>query len=491
MPEEIKEQIQNAITLHQRGKFDEAEKMYQEILEQYPNNASTLNLLGLLNLQKSEYGKAISYIKKAVEINPCAYFWESLGRVYLESEIYDEAIASYKKALEFNSESFDAWFNLGLSYKKNNMFEEAIAAYNSAIKIKPDDYRVYFNLGNIYENKNDTETAIKYYQEAYKLNPTNEDVNYFLAECCLKVKRFKDGWKYYEARISRNFAILTQKLQYPEKIENAPMWRGEDIKDKTLFVYYESALGDTIMYARFFPMLKEKCKKIIFKPQINFESLFDENNFGMEIIKSKTLPQDVNFDVHIPLMELPYVLNINEEKDIPLKEGYLKTNPEKVEYYKTHYFNNDKFKIGIKWQGNPAYAKERIIPLKAFSKLFELPNTQFYSVQKGEGSEELNDLPKNANIIQLGESFNDFSDTAAAIENFDLIICNDTSIAHLAGALGKKCWVLLPFVQNWRWTTDVSYSPWYKSVQPFKQISPGNWDEVFDRVYEKLYNIVV
>ena len=184
-------------------------------------------------------------------------------------------------------------------------------------------------------------------------------------------------------------------------------------------------------------------------------------------------------------MSLPYALKLNSEK-IPFDEGFLKANPEKVKESKTNYFNNNKFKIGIKWLGNPSIGLSRIIPIESFYKLFDLPNTQFYSVQTDDGVEELQKLPDNYELFDLGKTFNDFSDTAAAIENLDLIICNDTSIAHLAGAMGKPCWILLPSLYNWRWHTDISFSPWYKSVRIFKQNEADNWDEVFERVYDSL-----
>ena len=152
------------------------------------------------------------------------------------------------------------------------------------------------------------------------------------------------------------------------------------------------------------------------------------------------------------------------------------------------FFDNDKFKIGIKWQGNPYYDRNRIVPIEAFYKLFDLPNIQIYSLQKGSGIEELDKLTDKNKIIDLGNSFNDFADTSAAIANCDLIICNDTSVAHLVGALGKPCWVLLPFVSNWRWHNDFTYSPWYDSVKFFKQSELDNWNGVIESVYKELKN---
>lgn len=485
-----KEKINNAIKLHQSGEFAEAETLYLEVLGEEPNNPSVLNLLGLLKIQNSEFEQAVSFIIKAVELNPCDYFYESLGRAYFELGDFENAVESYKKALEFNPSNFDAWFNLGLAYKSQIKYDQAIEAYNRALEIKPNNPDVFFNLANIYEYKNDTETSLEYYKKAYEYNVLDSGIHYFMGVAHLKLKHWKEGWEHYEGRPSRECGILTQALQYKEQMETKPLWQGEPIQDKTLFIYYESGLGDSLMYARYFPMIRQMCTKVLFKPQVCFIDLFKENNFEMEIIETMTMPEDVVFDVHIPLMSIPYVLQLNSEEQIPLPEGFLKANADKVQKYREKYFNHDKFKIGIKWQGNPAYALDRIIPLQSFYKLFNLPNTQFYSVQKGSGEEELENLPKDFELIDLGATFDDFSDTAAAIENMDLVICNDTSVAHLAAGMGKPCWILLPFVQNWRWHNDLSYSPWYKSVKLFKQIEPENWGEVFERVYDDLKNLL-
>ncbi|MDD3436543.1 MAG: tetratricopeptide repeat protein [Candidatus Gastranaerophilales bacterium] len=445
----IKDKINRAFGLHQAGKLDEAQAEYSQILEESPDNANVLYLMGFLKLQNNLFEDAVLYLKKSVEFAP---------------------------------KFFDAWFNLGLAYKNNGEFTKSIEAYKKALELEPESSDAYFNLANAYESQNNTFEALECYEKAYEYNTDKEDtvIPYFLGIAYLKVKDFKNGLKFYEYRPCKPFATFCQAREY-KKIEEKPLWTGETMKDKTLFVYYESALGDTLMYARYLALLKDKFAKVLFKPQICLNKLFKENNLGVEIIDNKILPEDIDFDVHIPLMSIPYVLNLNTE-DIPLSEGYLKANPQKVRDYKEKYFNNDKFKIGIKWKGSTEYELSRIIPLKAFYKLFDLPNTQFYSVQKDEGIEELNDLPEKYNIINLGETFKDFSDTAAAIENCDLIICNDTSVAHLAGAMGKPCRILLPFVQNWRWHTDISYSPWYKSVKLFKQTEVDNWEEVIDRV---------
>jgi hypothetical protein len=273
-----------------------------------------------------------------------------------------------------------------------------------------------------------------------------------------------------------------------KKISERPFWNGTPMPDKTLFVYYECALGDTLMYVRYLELLKGMFKKVLFKPQITFLDLFRENNFGTEIIDYKILPDAFDFDTHVSLMSLPYVLNHTEEIEIPSTSGYISANSKLVQKFKELYFDNDKLKIGVKWMGNIENDKTRIIDAESFYKLFSIPDIQFYSVQKDDGQDEFNKIPKEYKVTDLSEALNNFSDTAAAIENMDLVICNDTSVAHLAGSMGKPCWVVLPFVQNWRWHSDITYSPWYESVKLFKQIEPGNWDEVFSRIKFELEN---
>ena len=173
------------------------------------------------------------------------------------------------------------------------------------------------------------------------------------------------------------------------------------------------------------------------------------------------------------------------------KSGYLKSNPDIVERYKEQYFNNKKFKIGIKWRGNTHYEMDRVIDIKSFTKLFNIENTKFYSFQTFEGAEDLNQIINDYDIVDIGKTVKNFADTAGALENLDLVICNDTSLAHLAGALGKPCWILLPYLYNWRWHLDLNNCDWYDSVKLYRQKERGNWDEIFDRMHVDLSNLLL
>ena len=201
--------------------------------------------------------------------------------------------------------------------------------------------------------------------------------------------------------------------------------------------------------------------------------------------------KELDFDYHIPFLSIPYVLGkTGDDMFVHHDDGYLKANPAKINYYKERYFNNYKFKIGIKWQGNTYYDKERVLKVEDFFRLFELKNTQFYSCQTFEGAEEFEKIKDKYNVIDLGKTFSNFSDTAGAIENMDLVICNDTSLAHLAGAMKKTCWVLLPYIYNWRWHEDLSHCDWYDSVKLFRQKDHDDWNSVFTEVEKALKDIL-
>jgi len=298
------------------------------------------------------------------------------------------------------------------------------------------EFENYINRGNDYFiAQNDPLSAIKCYEKALAINPDDVKTKVCLAISYLKVKIFAKGWEFFENR-------------YPASNDLAkPIWKGESIQDKTLYVYYEAGFGDSIMFARFLPLLKDKCKKVLFRPQTELVKLFQDSDLGVEIISKKTKSIDMDFDFHIPMRSLPYALKINEEKDIP-KSKYLQSNEIKVKFYKAKYFNNEKLKIGINWHGNSVSDDTRQIDFKFFeSFIFEaqsklsqhgdgglvnppyfadltqaliapqrtLPNVQVYSLQ----TDTKEELPEN--FIDLGATFSNFSDTAAAIENLDLV----------------------------------------------------------------------
>lgn len=488
---ETTEKFNKAFELHKSGNLDEAEILYLEILEDDDKNAQVWNLLGMVNMQKFHLSKAQEYIQKAILISPNPYFFENLAKVYLEMEDSEKAIELYSELLKVFPDNFSYLFNLASAYKLSNDNKKAIETYKKALEIEPNNVDAYYNLGHIYDNLGEPKEAVECYKKALNINPDDMETKYFASLAYFKNRDYKNGLPYFENRLCRQTAIVTQLTTYPELTKKAKLWDGkEDISDKTVYTYYEAGFGDVLMFTRYLPLLREKCKKLIFKPQAPLAELFRYNFPDIEIMEYFADDTTFDFDYHIPVLSLPYALGLDENNMFISKGGYLKANPVITERYKKEYFNNDNFKIGIKWRGNTHYEMDRVIDIKSFTKLFDIPNTKFYSFQTFEGAEDLNEIINDYDIADIGKTVRNFADTAGALENMDLIICNDTSLAHLAGAMNKPCWILLPYLYNWRWHLDLTKCDWYDSIKLYRQRESGNWDEIFDRMYTDLKTIL-
>lgn len=486
----MSDKFNQAFELHQEGKLTAARDLYKEILNEDAQNHEVWDLLGVLYMQAEEYEKSSQCIKKAIEIEPKAYYLENLGKLFQKTKQYKDAIEIYKILTRAVPNNYENWFSLAMSYKNNSEWDNAKQSYYKALEINPKSHEAYFNLAYLYFNENDPDGAVKCYEKALELDPQDWETKYFLSLAYMQVKNYKDGLKYFEERLCRQSAIVSQEKTYPNLMKEKPLWTGkEDLSDKVLYTYYEAGFGDVLMLYRFMPELTSLCKKVILKPQKELVPLFRENSYGAEIMEMFDYEENIYFDYHLPFLSLPYVLGkSSDDMFIHHDDGYLKSNPQKSKEYKEKYFNNNKFKVAIKWQGNTYYDKERVLKVEDFFRLFEIPNTQFYSCQTFEGSEEFAKIKDKYNVIDIAQTFKDFSDTAAALNNVDLVICNDTSLAHLAGAMCKPCWVLLPHVYNWRWHKDLSKCDWYDSVKIYRQPTNGDWNSVFDEVEKDLIN---
>jgi hypothetical protein len=320
----------------------------------------------------------------------------------------------------------------------------------TAIEIKPDYTEAHFNLGT-----------------TYLLN-----------------RNFEEGWAEYEWRFLRKQVDCPKLPDFSQYI-----WDGSSLENKTIYVCYEQGYGDIIQFARFVPILNSMGAKVIFKVPAALEKLFKQNDLKAEIISSYYPDNSIKFDTFTYLMSLPYLLKLNFN-NIPLTNGYLEADANKARLYKEKYFNNNKFKIGINWKGSQKGSKKKTVPFQYFCSIADIPDINLYSLQKEDKAGQDQNLFSEKGIVNLGKLFDDFSDTAAAIENLDLIISNDTSIVHLAGAMGKPTWVLLPFVPDWRWLLETETSLWYNNLKLIRQNEQGNWDSVFKRVQELLRDII-
>ena len=477
-----KEYFDKAFKLHSTGNIEEAQILYNRIIEENPDDSEVLNLMGMIQMQAGDFVAAESFIKKAISIQKVQYFYETLAHLYFQQKLYEKELPVRLEEEKLFGLTFELAFSLGLVYKNLLDFENSEKYYLKALKFDSHSRDACFNLANLYTVFHFPQKAKEYYLKCIEINPDDRESKYFLALNYFRLKDYSNGLKYFETRLCRETAIDTEAITYPNTIPNKPIWQGEDISDKTLYTYYEAGFGDMIMFARYVPILQKLCKKLIIKPQVQLTDLFRENFPDVEVMDYFWEEKNLDFDVHIPFLSIPFALGFGTDEMFVARDKYLNANPEKVREYKENFFNNDKFKIGIKWQGNTYYETDRVINVDAFSGLFEMDNVQVYSAQTFEGAEEFEKLASRYNITDLSKSFKDFSYTAAAVENLDLIICNDTSLAHLAGAMHKPCIILLPYNYNWRWHTDLSYCDWYESVKLYLADKHESWNSVMDRV---------
>lgn len=472
-------------------------------------------------LEKKEFGPAFDKYRITLNYDDSdflAYF--KMGVCLKELSNFDMALSCFKRALELNPSCNEANRIIGDIYR-NNLNEplKAIKAYEEFIKhAKPSNVlgHIYNMLGNLYETINPYENIdlqVKYFENSINLLPDfncalqnlavvnfkagryEESKKYFYklfevgattddylhyASTRIQLKDFQEGWKYYEYRFADGIDIIS----YPEI--GLPRWQGEDISDKTLLVHEEQGFGDSIMFFRYLHQLKPLAKKIIFRVHNSLIGLFKSNIEGIEIVGTSTNVEDLEFDYHVPIMSLIHCLN-SEFKDIPLSEGYLKADEYKVKKYKEEFFNNENFKIGISWCGSKEGNRVRNIPLKCFSPLMNVKNAKIYSFQKGFGTEQLKNLSPNFEVVDLGETFKDFSDTTAAMENLDLFITSDNVLLNLAGAIGKKTFLLLNKTSEWRWFFEEEVNPWYDSVRIFKKRNESDdWLSLIEKALENI-----
>jgi tetratricopeptide (TPR) repeat protein len=501
------------ISFKQKGQIDEAITCYQKAIELNPDIADVYNNMGLAFQEKGELDEAITFYQKALQINPSyayAYYnlgntlkekgkldeaitcyktaiqlnpsipdaYNSTGVAFQEKGQLDEAITFYQKALQLNADYSDAYYNLGNAFKDKEQPDGAIACYRRALQINPHHIDAYNNLGIVFQDKGQLEDAITCSQKALQLNPHDADAHWNMSLALLSSGNLKEGWKEYEWRSKvKDFCQRT----FPQ-----PLWDGTDIAGRTILIYAEQGLGDTIQFIRYVPFVAQRGAKVIFECQKDLKSLA-QNVEGVQrvIAYGEQLPE---FDVQCPLLSLPLVFDTTLES-IPAKIPYIGVGSVLIQEWRERInHDNSKFKIGLVWAGGQRDKRERCrsFSLDAFLPFVQLGDVTFYSLQKGEAAKQTKNPPEGMKIIDYTGEIHDFSDTTAFIANLDLVISVDTAVAHLAGALGRPVWTLLPFSPDWRWLLNREGSLWYPTMRLFRQPSSGDWESVINCVKKEL-----
>lgn len=406
------------------------------------------------------------------------------GQSLYDKGMLVESKEAFEKALKIDSLCADAYQGLGIIYFLNNDFDKSIECSMKAVDLFGQNEHAktsdcFLNLAMAYKAKRNIENALFCYENSILLNVNNYDAYFGISVTHLLNKDFTNGFKLYRSRFFKMDPVAGHFF------EDKKEWQGENIENKKLYIYNEQGFGDNIQFVRYLKNFHAITgAQIMYKPRAELETFFEENDLGVKIIKNNIDDSDVEFDVYTHLLSVPQLLNASAD-NIPLSEGYLKANLQKVKEYQNKYFNNDKFKLGIVWRATPDPHIDKVIPLDYFLKFLNIPDTQIYSLEVNLTAEESKELKKH-NIIDLGTTFNDFSDTAAAIENLDLLITVDTAVAHLAGSMNKPLWILLSYIPEWRWFLDSEKSPWYDSAQLYRQDESRNWNSVFEQVLNNI-----
>jgi|TARA_B100001964_G_scaffold164338_1_gene180387 tetratricopeptide (TPR) repeat protein len=480
----LKKLFSKALKKHQKGNLNEAKNIYNKIIKINPNIDVVQNNLGIIYLKSKLQKKAQSCFLNAIKINS-NYIDAYNNLAMLNNEIgeYNKSITYSKKVLEIEPNVVKALFNLAYSYGKIGDEKNEIDFYFKTLNCDPNHFKACHNLALRYYELGHTEKSLDFWKKANSINPDDANVGDMLACVLLKHFHFEEGFNFFESRLKKN---KFTKIIKSNKLN--PLWHGEDLNEKIIFIIAEQGFGDTIQFARYAYELSDFYKTDIFllvnKKIIH---LFDQKKLKI-ITKGDKIPK---YDYYSFLQSLPKYY-YQRKKNLLGQYNYISKNQKIFNKWKSKLSKFSLPKIGINWQGNKnfKYDKYRSIPLEKFETLCNTTGFDFISVHKGEGESQIKDikfidkLHNFSSTIDNGQ--NSFEDTIEIIRNLDLVITTCTSIAHLSSTIGTKTWILLAYNSDWRWFTNTNSTPWYKNTLLFRQEKLNNWESVFEKVKQKL-----
>ena len=475
--------------LKERGELTAAIASYKKALELNPNYLDAHNNLGVALKEQGELTAAIASHKKALELNPnYPDAHNNLGVALKEQGELTAAIASYTTALQLKPNHPEAHNNLGNALQDQGDLDAAIASYTTALQLKPNYPEARFNLGSALSEQGDLDAAIAQYNTAIELKPNYQEAHWNSSLIMLLGGDYKNGWRQYDWRSKDE-----KGTSRPHALPKCSRWDGGALphKNEQLVMVSEQGLGDTLLFMRYAIALRNQGIAVSLCAQANLHTLIQASG----IDPSPLTPQQgdqVTDGLWIPLLSVPQHLEVSPDNPI-ITEPYIKTTNELSAKWKGILSAAERPIMGINWQGNPQAEKTglrgRSLQLEAFAPIASISRTSLLSLQKGFGSEQLETCSFKDCFVSCQDQINDtwdFLETAAVIANCDLVITSDTSVAHLAGGMGKATWLLLKKVPEWRWGLAGDTSFWYPSMRLFRQQERGNWDEVIERVAVEL-----
>lgn len=446
-------------------------------LQAVPDAPSAWHTKGMAHLQLGEFHESAQCFTRVLERDPGHFpSLHYLGAARLEGGEPELALAAFDKALALNPRSPETLYNRAKTLGALGRTEEEIQVYQQLARVKP-SAAVHVNMGVAYRELHRHEDSLKQFRQALLMDPDNVLARCNRALTNLLLGNYEHGWREYEWRWQDG----TERHGVAGRL-----WLGDaDIKGKTLLLHSEQGLGDTLQFARFASRVCELGAKVILqvqRPVLDFVST-------LKGFDGRIVPRDeavTDFDFHCPLLSLPLALKTTLSS-LPGEIPYLGADPARVEEWRVRLGPASRPRVGLVWGVSLANKKglHRSMPLSALRPLLDL-DMEFISLQKELSEADRQEAATMPKLRELGSGLGDFADTAALVRNLDLVICVDTSVTHVAAAMGQPAWVMVPFNSDWRWMAERGDSPWYPTVRVFREPAPGNWEPLVRAVRSAL-----
>jgi tetratricopeptide (TPR) repeat protein len=471
-------QLANALRLLERLPL--AARSYERAVELAPSYAQGWYQLGAIRqLQDQSAGAEVAY-RRTLAIDPRqAPAENNLGLVLQAQGRTDEAIAAFERAIRVDPKHVLALVNLGAVLQHRNRLQEAIAVLGRALQLEPRDPRALGNLGNALVALNRPAEAVAAYQRALAVDPGFQGNQYNVALARLVQGELGAGWAGYDSRLE----TADHRGKYPV---GRPRWQpGMPVRGRSVLLYAEQGLGDTLQFVRYVPMVRELGAQVVLQVQTALKPLVARSLAGVTVIGSReAVPEH---ELQCSLLSLPRHFR-TELDSIPAPISYLTPAAPKLAQWQAVFARAPGAKVGLVWAGNPKHQFDhnRSVPLAEFSRLTAEPRAHFFSLQKELKSTDRSALASWQGVTDLAPKLASWDDTAAVVGALDLVITVDTAVAHLAGALGRPAWVLLSFAPDWRWLLGRDRTPWYPTLRLFRQQHLGQWEPVIRQVRAEL-----
>jgi Tfp pilus assembly protein PilF len=470
------------MALLKQGRLMDTRGLCEQILAMQPQDAMALCILGSIFAGLGAPADAVPLLQRAVAADGTNHLaHHQLAMVFMELRRHDDALRSFDSALSLKPDFAPALLHRGYALRALERPEEALASFSALVRLDPALAQALCAKADALQDLQRPEEALCSYDDAIRRRPDYAQAHYNKGLCLLQLGRYGEGWPLTEWR---------KRLSNPlgSRAFHAPLWLGrETLEQRSILIHWEQGLGDTLQFCRYVDMLKGRAGQVFLLVQRNLRALMRLSWRGITVVSDDDLP--IEADLHCPLMSLPVALGTTEDT-MPKSVPYLRADPARVEFWRRR-LGSHGFKLGLCWQGQPGLVDVgRSLPLAAMGPLAGIRGVRLISLQKGLGLEQLHSLaptmPVEIPDPPLDGGPDAFLDTAAIMESLDLIVTSDTSIAHLAGALGRPTWLALKRVPDWRWMLEREDSPWYPTLQLFRQRKAGAWDAVFAAMAHEL-----